>query len=127
MKKLALLLVFVFVLSFSLSFADIIAPVEEQNATTENVEAESGTTVSEEVNASAAENTNEQTIEVVSDQEVADPAQEDAQSGETTPVNSETAAEETVESEKTSNPVGGIVAIVVIIVLVLLVALVSKK
>ena len=121
MKKLALLLAFVFVLSFSLSFADVVIPDEgEAVETTEPVEP------TEDAVGEEAIEGEEQEIEVIASEEIGEPENEEVDSGEYTPTNEET-NEENVEPEKTSNPIGGIVAIVVVVVLVLLVALVSKK
>ena len=122
MKKIALLLVFVFLFSFSTCFADIIAPEADGVESVEPSEGDPNAIVDEVPEGEAQE------IEVTSEEEVGtlDVEPEDVASGEFEPVNEET-NEETVEPEKTSNPVGGIVAIVVVVVLVLLVALVSKK
>ena len=117
MKKIALLLVFVLVFSFATAYADIIVPenevVEQPSAevavATENADAESDATL----------------IAPVADETSGEEATVVVESGEVTPVAAPDA--QPVEAEKTSNPVGAIVAIVVVIVMVLLVAFTSKK
>jgi len=97
MKRIALLLVFSILFSFSVAFADIIAPQPSGNEVV-NTQEESG----------------EPTVVIEDSGDIAE-----------APVVEENTQDE--ESGKTSNPLGGIIAIIVVIVMVALVALVSKK
>ena len=107
MKKVALLLVAIFLFSYSAVFADIIAPQDD---------------LSGEVTTTETLETSGEVLDAAEDVVVSAPSGSSVQESQET----SSTSSDTIETPKAPSPLGAIIAIVVVIVIVGLVAFISK-